>query len=383
MPGLLDLKTEAFGIDISDFSVKIAKLKIRGREFDLACFGEEPIPPGLVDNGDIKDEVALAKIINQSLAKAKGEKIRTKEVIFSLPDERAFLRIIQLPKMTPEELRKAVPFEAENHIPIPIKESYLDFEAVEPLVDHLDHCDVLLGAVPQKLVDSYIRTLKMAGLNPFAVDIESLSISRALVKNWISTRSILLIDFGATRTVLIIFSGRTIRFVNSVSFSSEELTKAIALELKISRDEAKRIQMNYGLEAKTKVQLQEKTGDFELEREILDDHRVLKALAPFLEQLTAEIKKFLDFCYSHASHEHLPLARQEVTQVLLSGGGANLKGLDKYLARELGVSVTFGNPWVNILPEPQSRVPEEYLRRSLAYANVLGLALRGMITDQD
>ena len=383
MLDFLTLEPTAFGVDISDFSVKIARLKRKGKNFDLACIGEESIPAGLVEAGEIKDEPKLADIIRRTVSQAKGQKIKTREVISSLPDEKVFLKLIQLPKMTGEELKKAVPFEAENHIPIPIKESYFDFEMVEPLVDHLDHCDVLIAAVPQRIVDSYARTLKMAGLNPIAFDIESLSISRALVKNWLAPRPILLVDLAATRTVMIIFSGKSVRFSSSVSFSSEGLTKAIASELKINFEEAKKMQRDYGIEAKPIIQLQERTGDDKLEREIFNDYGILQILTPFLSQLVLEIRNFIEFYQSHTTHEHLPLSGQEIKRILLSGGGANLKGLDRYLAKELDVSVAFGNPWTNILSDPEARVPEEYLRKSLSYANTLGLALRGIINEEN
>ncbi len=381
MKDFLTLKPTAFGLDISDSSIKIAKLKRRGKDFDLACFGEELIPEGIIENGEIKDEQALVTLIKKTLAKVKGEKLKTKEVIASLPDEKTFLRVIQLPKMAPEELAKAVLFEAENHIPIPLKESYFDFEAIDPMVDHLDHCDVLIVAAPKNIVDSYTRVIRLAGLNPYAFEVESLSISRALIKNLITVNPVLLIDFGATRTALIIFSGRSIRFTSLLSFASEKLTQDLASGLKISAEEAEKIKIDYGLESKIKVQLQEKTGDFKLEKEITEDEKILNVLDSSLSQLVLEIKDFLDFYYSHQSHEHLPPARNEIKRILISGGGANLKGFDRYLAKKLGISTMIGNPWTNILAEPQNRIPEEYLRRSLAYAKTLGVALRGALPE--
>ncbi len=383
MLDFLTLKPTAFGIDISDLSLKIAKLKRKGAEFDLASFGEAEIPQGVIEGGKIKNEEALTEIIRQAVSRVRGEKIKTEEVIASLPEEKAFLRMIQFPKMNFEELEKAVIFEAENHIPIPVKESCLGFEVVEPLVNHLDHFDILLAAIPQKIVDPYIRVLKAAGLRPCALEIESSSTSRALIKNGMALNPVLLVDFGATRTGLIVFSGQSIRFTSSFPTSSTDLTAAIASKLNISSIEAEKIKINYGLEAKTKVGLEEKTGDSELEKEILEDHRILEILTPILSQLTSDIKNFLDFYYSHTSHEHLSPSRHEVKRVLLSGGGANLKGLDRYLARELGLTVVLGNPWINVLNDPQERVPESYLRRSLSYTNALGLALRGVMADYD
>ena len=381
MRDLLTLKPIAFGLDISDSSIKIAKLKRRGNDFDLACFGEELVPKGVIENGEIKDEKALVELIKKALAKVKGEKLNTKEVIVSIPDEKTFLRVVQLPKMSSEELAKAVFFEAENHIPIPLNESYFDFEMIGPIIDHLDHCDVLIVASPKNIVDSYTRAIKSAGLLPYAFEVESLSISRALIKNLITVNPILLIDFGATRTALILFSGRSIRFVNLLSFSSEKLTQDLALRLKIDLLSAEKIKRNYGLESKIKVQFQEKTGDFELEREITEDEEVLKILDSSLSQLVLEINNFIDFYYAHKNHEHLSLNRNEIRRILISGGGANLKGLDIYLTKRLGISTIVSNPWINILPDPQSRIPEEYLKRSLSYTETLGLALRGILSE--
>ena len=236
-------------------------------------------------------------------------------------------------------------------------------------------------AAPQNIVNSYTRVIRLAGLNPDAFEVESLSISRALIKNLITVNQILLIDFGATRTVLIVFSGRSIRFTSLLSFSSEKLTQDLASGLKISIIEAEKIKIDYGLESKIKVQLQEKTGDFNLEKEITEDEKILNVLDSSLSQLVLEIKDFLDFYYSHRGHEHLPPTRDEIKRILISGGGANLKGFDRYLAKKLGISTIIGNPWTNILSEPENRIPEEYLRRSLSYTKTLGLALRGVLSE--
>ena len=50
-------------------------------------------------------------------------------------------------------------------------------------------------------------------------------------------------------------------------------------------------------------------------------------------------------------------------------------------AKKLGISTIIGNPWTNILSEPENRIPEEYLRRSLSYTKTLGLALRGVLSE--
>ena len=117
----LTLQPEAFGIDISDLSLKIIKLKKKGKKIDLDSFGLERIEPGIIKSGEIKDEQALTRTIKKAIGKVQGQKLDTRYVTASLPEEKSFLKIIQIPKMAEEDLNNAVLFEAENYIPLPLE----------------------------------------------------------------------------------------------------------------------------------------------------------------------------------------------------------------------------------------------------------------------
>jgi len=362
----LTLKSEAFGLDISDLSLKIIKLfkKKRGA-FNLASYGEEKIKPGIIKGGEIKDETALVRIIKNALAKVQGEKLKTKYVVASLPEEKAFLQVIQMPRLSEEDLKSAVIYEAENYIPLPIEEVYLDSQIVLPAYNHLDHFDVLIAALPKKTVDPYISCLKKANLKPLALEIESLAIARALIKNETTVSPLLLIDLGETRTGFVVFSGHSLRFTSSIPVSSQSFTEIISKALKINLAEAEKLKIKYGFQA----QAQKEGG------------QVFEALIPALSDLTEQIKKYLSFYQTHASHEHLPPDGKGISEILLCGGGANLKGFPQFLSSYLKIPVELGNPWINILPEPQKEVPELPFEKSLGYTTALGLALRGIKTN--
>jgi len=357
MLNFLDLKPEAFGLDISDLSLKILKLKKKKNFLSLASFGEDEIKPEIIEGGEIKNVEALGKIIKEAVSKIKGEKIKTKYVVCSLPEEKAFLQIIQMPMMKEEELKKAIYFEAENYIPLPMEEVYLDYQIVKPVINHLDHFDVLIIAMPKKVIDPYVLALKKAGLIPKILEIESQAIARALVRNGVSPSSLLLIDLGATRSSFIIFSGYSLRFTSSISVSSQKFSDAIAKNLKIDLNEAEKLKIKSGL----------KEGE-----------KIFEILSPLLKNLIKEIKICLFYYHTHIHHEHLPLDSKEVEKIFLCGGGANLKNLANFLSFELRTPVELSNPWSNILPEPLKEVPELSYEKSLSYATALGLALRGI-----
>jgi len=364
----LTLKPEMFGIDISDLSLKIVKLKKKGKYLSLSSFGEEKMPANIIKRGEIRDENTLAKVIKEALARVKGRKIKTKYVIASLPEEKAFLQVIQLPKMPKEDLKSAVIYEAENYIPLSIEEVYLDSQVVQPMVDHLDHFDVLIAALPKKTIDPYVSVLKSAGLKPVALEIESLSIARALVKNEISPSPVFLVDFGATRTSFIIFSGYSLRFTSSIPVSSCNLTEAMAKALQLTFAKAEELKIKYGVKRDGKDEQSQK---------------IFEILKSYLAELVAQIKKCLDYYQAHSGHEHLPPNGKIVGKILLSGGGANLKGLPEFLSSELKIPVALANPWVNILPSPLKEVPQLPFEESLRYTTALGLALRAQKETDD
>lgn len=379
MFNFLTLKPEAFGLDIFDVSLKLAKLEKRKEGFSLSSFLKKNIEPGIIEKGEIKNEDALIKVIQDSIARVQGQALRTKYVVASLPEEKAFSQVIKMPLLKEEELKEAVMFEAENYIPFPINEVYLDSQVVEPVFDHLDHLDVLITAVPKTTVDSYVSCLKKAGLSPLALEVESQAIARALVKGGVTTFPELLLDIGATRTSLIIFSGRSIRFSSSLPIASREFTKAIAKNLKLDIKEAEELKKRYGLLGPKEVRLKGRRKDgIKFEKKILREEKFFKALIPVLTDFKEQIKKRIDYYLSHASHEHLPPNGKIVEKALLCGGGANLKGLDKLLSSELKVKVELANPWINILPKGERETPQISFEESLFYATALGLALRGI-----
>ncbi len=369
----LTLKPEAFGLDVSDLSLKIIKLKKKGKFYKLVSFGEEKIKPGIIKNGEVKDEDKLADSIKEAVKKVKGEKLQTDYIAASLPEEKSFLQIIKMPKMAEEDLKSAVIYEAENHIPMPIEQVYLDCQIIPPVLEKSGHFNVLLAALPKKTVDPYLFSFKKAGLQPKILEIESLSIARAMIKDGIADSPVLLIDLGETRTSFIIFSGHSLRFTSSIAVSSAIFNEIIAKNLGVSLPEAERLKIKYGLEERLELKIKDEKTEVKKEQ-----GKIFEALVPALVDLIQQIKKHLEYYKNYADREHSPSDNKQVTKILLCGGGANLKGLSELLTLELKIPVEIGNPWVNILPEEQKESLDLPYEKSLGYAAALGLALRGI-----
>jgi len=362
MKNYLSIEPEAFGIDFSDLSMRVVKLKKKGKFLDLSSWNELKVPEGIINNGEIQDEEKLTNLIKKLVKEAQGEKIKTKYVVASLPEVKAFLQVIKVPKMTEEELKTAIPFEVENYIPLLSNQTYLDYEVIHSTSQGKEILDVLIGAMPKKIVDPYINCLRGAGLIPKALEVESQSIARNLIKNNISPFPYLLIDFGKTTTSFIVFSGYSLRFTSSISVSSDDLTQKIAKDLKIDYKEAETLKIKYGLE-----DLKTKTGK-----------KIIESIDVLISELIEQTKKYISYYHTHSDDVPKEVGGGEIKKILLCGSGSNLRGLPEKIFSKLKIPTELGNPWINILPKNIKRPPSISFKESLGYVTALGLALRGI-----
>lgn len=361
---ILNLQPKAFGLDISTRSLKVAQLKKEGfldSELTLGGFNEVSVPEGTINKSRVVDQDALTQAIEKGWKEAEG--VDTNFVVASLPEEKAFLEIIQMPKMKEEEIKKSVKYEAENYIPMSMDEVYFDSEIISPIENSLDHTDVLIVAFPKSIVDPYIECMENAGLNPVGLEIESQSIVRALIKDYFSIKPLLLVDIGATRTTIMVYAGRALRFTAYIPISSRQFTQIISKQLGVDWDEAEQMKIAHGLGESGKAK------------------EISEALEPVLSDLKEQISTHLDYYDSHSFHEHLPGGGGEINKVLLTGGGSNLGGLPEFLSSQLGIHSEVGNPWVNILGEDFQQIPKMSFQESTKYTVSLGLALRSFAND--
>ena len=83
----------AFGLDVSDLSLKIAFLKRHKKELILESFGRKELTPGIVKQGKIQKKEDLVETIKQAVKEVKGKKLKTKYFICSLPEQHAFVEV--------------------------------------------------------------------------------------------------------------------------------------------------------------------------------------------------------------------------------------------------------------------------------------------------
>src|SRR3989338_1155389 len=109
-------KIEAFGIDISNVSIKVMQLSSTAGSLHPQAFADIQIPSNIIVNHMITNEERLADQIKRAVSAAG--KITTKYAVASVPEAKSFVRILKLTKISETELTGAIPCELEQEIPV-------------------------------------------------------------------------------------------------------------------------------------------------------------------------------------------------------------------------------------------------------------------------
>lgn len=315
-----------------------------GKKPRVIGYGTANFDPSATEDGVILKPEIIAEATKKMFEKDFHGELTTRRVALALPSYRSFSRAIQLPKMSGEELRQAVELEAEQYIPVPLKDLYLDYTITSQTEDE---CELFAVGVPREIVDSYLGLSEVMGMEPILIETTMTSAARLFSHDPNSDIPTIIIDFGSLTADIGIYN-KTILVAGTVPAGGMVFTKLIREKLKVSDAEAGFIKTKYGL------------GMSKKQQEITD------AVMPTLQKIVAEIRRMSRY------YEERYGTKNAISQVVILGGGANMPGLSDYLTEALRMPARSQNPW-NYLDYKGLEPPTGPDR--LMYATVAGLSL--------
>jgi type IV pilus assembly protein PilM len=338
-------------MDISRHSVKIIRLSNTTPPRLLAhCWHE--VPAGAMEMGEVRNAKVMHQVIVEALEQCSIQLGARDTVVASIPETESFLRVIEIPRMDVSEISEAVQWEVAQHIPFGLENVYLDWQLVvnqdqPPAGDRLE---VLVGAAERRVVDPLYSLLSGLDLDVGALELESQAIVRALISPELrQKKGLLVVDVGSSATNVVIHDRGTVRFTASLQKGAREL---------------------FGpLTASEREALTGRPKELDPPEAAL----IAQKLAANFDSLVVEVHGVVEF-YTGLDAEN------EINEILLTGGGANLPGLDQAFLRHFEeVHVQRGNPWVNILSAGKKARAPINVRESVHYATAIGLGLRRVL----
>jgi len=341
------------GIDIGTSAIKVVEVSRWGQGKTLENYGQirssslykEPFRN--VEKGSyLLSNYFVSRAIKAVLEEAK---IKTKAVIFSIPDFSTFCSTFELPPMTAAELPEAVYYNAQQYVPLPITETTLDWKLIEGTPgDKKSALKIFLVTIPNQTVHDYQSVALQAGLDLYAVEAEAIGLARALVRE--NKGCVCLVDIGVQSTTVNIVERQNLKKSYSIDFAGSQLTYSISTVLGLARAEADELIKQEGLTSSRK--------------------EISKTLYLLVDPLIMEVRKMLSDFYQQEG--------KEVEVIYLTGGTAGLPGLKEYFAEVLKKKVEIPNCFSEFLYPPILGKTLEKLAPSFSAAT--GVALGGLET---
>lgn len=172
------------------------------------------------------------------------------------------------------------------------------------------------------------------------------------------------IDLGGGSTSLSIFIKKHMIYTDAVRMGGDHVTGDISMGLQVPMAMAERIKTMHGgvhatgVDDREMIEIGGNTGDFEHDRRTASRAEVIGIMRPRVEEILEEVRARLDA----AGFDHL-----SSQQIVLTGGGSQIPGLDGLASKILGQQVRLGRP-LRVHGLPQSTTGP-------AFASVVGLTL--------
>lgn len=328
-----------FGLDIGTTAIRVVQLRGSGATKALVKYGYIPIDPKLALSDAKADQQKVMQVVRELLEQAK---IATKDVAVGLPSSRVFTTVVDLDRLSPQEMNKTLLYQADSLIPTPVSESKLDWALLGDSPKEQGKVEVLLSSVTNEFVETRLDMLESIGLNVIAFEPDSIALARALTAPD-SMTPVLVMDIGNKTTDIVISMGGAPRLIRSLPTGTDAIVRSALQNLNIDEQQAQQFVFKFGL------------GKDKLEGQIYN------AIIGTVDLLVGDIDKSIKFFLSR-------YANVKLDRIIVTGGASVLPEFPLYLANKFGLNVEIGNAWRNVA------FPADRQNELLAVSNHFGVA---------
>lgn len=334
-----------FGLDIGTNAVRVVQLSKSGNGWNLAHYGYAPVDAKITGSDSAEARRKLSEVIMTAVGQSG---IKTSNVAIGLPSSKTFTTIIDVPKVSDQELRATMKYQVDQYIPMAIDEAKVDWALLGDSLKVQGQYEVLLSSTAKSYAEERLELVESLGLNVVAEEPDPIAMVRSLMVAG-SADARLILDMGENSTDLAVTYGDVPRLIRTIPTGLNSLVRAAVQNLNVQDTQARQFILKFGL-AQDRL-----------------DGQVLRAIDGVLDNFSAEIVKSIKFFQTR----YPSLA---VGGISLSGFGAVIPQLDAYITTKTAVQAAVADPWQRVT---MSQADKQQLSPIAAeFATVVGLAQR-------
>jgi type IV pilus assembly protein PilM len=350
MSKLLYTDKPIFGLDISHTGIKA--MSVDPKKWSVQGYGSVDLEPLRVKEAlEVEGKTYLTDNLKLLLEDKIIGSIDTDRVAIALPTARSFSRTFTLPSSAEKNLHDAVMLEAEQYIPIPTDNLYIDYQIIERTKKEIV---VLMSAITKVIIDNVVASVEAAGLQPILIEPGICSVGRVLTATERGDLPTVIVDIGPASTDIAILDRGSIRVTGGIAVGGNTLTLDIAKKLNVALENAHQLKVLNGLNAGPRQQ------------------KLTAALEPSLLRILAEVKKVIRYYDERVSQD------RGLEQLLIVGSGSNLPGIGEYFTNALIMPARVASPWQKLDFAKIQEPPKQFRPRYITVAGVASIPPRGV-----
>ena len=314
---LFGRKKITVGLDIGSGLIKVAVIDHSNAEPELVKVAVVPLLADAIVEGEVMDPAIVAEAIQSALAAAG---VTSKHVVTAVGGRDVIIKRIQIERVKEQQARELMRWEAEQHVPFDMESVELDFQILDPDADGVE-MSVLLVAAKRELIESKLRILTDAGLEPAVVDVDAFALHNAFERNYpeAMTGVVALVNIGHEVTNINILDDGIPILTRDITVGTRRFREDLQRERGLSADQAQQLLQGYDRSA--------------------DIDAVLEGRG---EEVAVGIERAAAFLASSSR------TGGQVRAIYTCGGGSRIPGLTTALADRLRLSVSQANPLANL-----------------------------------
>ena len=309
-------------VDIGTSAIKVMQLDVSGHKPVLMSAGITPTPAGAFTNHSIVRTKEVGEAIRSVL---EANEITTRRAVTAVPGPCAFTKKISIAYTDSKDLANNIGFEASNYIPHSIDAVRLDYQILK--TNGKSSMDVLLVAVKNEIIDSFVAALNAADLEPAIMDVDYFALDNMFGMSYGNgtkheakhgtkgddKKVVAIVNIGAKFTSVNIIQNGESLFTGDVGVGGRLYTDALCETLEIKPKEAENAKMG-------------------IASETIDQNLLQETLDRTTEHVASELHRQIGFFWNAAATD------RSIETIYLVGGASQVSGLKEELASRTGIS---------------------------------------------
>jgi len=314
---LFGRKKTTVGLDIGSGLIKVAVIDHSKKLPELTKVAIQPLMQDAIVEGEVMDPGVVAEAIQAALSAAG---VKAKQVVTAVGGRDVIIKPISIERVKEQQARELMRWEAEQHVPFDMESVELDFQILDPDDEGLE-MRVLLVAAKRELVESKVRVLTDAGLEPAIVDVDAFALHNAFEVNY---------PDAMQGMVALLNIGHDVTNINILEEGVPILTRDLTMGTRHVRESLQRERGLGAEEAQALLQGFDRSPHLDA---------VMESRG---EEIAVGIERAVAFLASNTR------GAGNVGAVYTCGGGARIPGLTEVLAARLRLEVQMANPLASL-----------------------------------